>query len=261
MESRMNENLSPAASKKAAFVIPAYNEEALIGACLQSVREEIARYPFADAIEVVVVDNASTDRTGEIARSVPGVTVVYEGKKGLGAARAAGLANSTAPFVANIDADSIVPPGWLGIALDAFEKDETLVCVSGPYIYHDLDAFDRALVEGFYWITKGIYFLNRYVFRVGSVVQGGNFVFKRAAWDAVGGYNRDIVFYGEDTDIAVRLSEVGGVLWTFKLRMWTSGRRLKQQGIIRTAGAYTLNFFSVTFRGKPATRTHEDYRG
>ena len=49
---------------KLAFVIPAYNEEALIGKCLESVVAEIAR-SGADA-EIIVVNNASSDRTGEI---------------------------------------------------------------------------------------------------------------------------------------------------------------------------------------------------
>ena len=102
--------------------------------------------------------------------------------------------------------------------------------------------------------------LNRFILRVGSVVQGGNFVFKRAAWEQVGGYDRTIQFFGEDTDVAVRLSKVGGVKWTFKLKMKTSGRRLEKEGVFKTAGTYTLNFFWVTFRGKPATKDYTDIR-
>ncbi|MFN4211965.1 MAG: glycosyltransferase family 2 protein, partial [Devosia sp.] len=64
---------SQEAVMRLAFVIPAYNEEALIGKCLESVIAEIAR-SGADA-EVIVVNNASTDRTGEIARSYTGVRV------------------------------------------------------------------------------------------------------------------------------------------------------------------------------------------
>ncbi|SDG65498.1 glycosyltransferase family 2 protein [Pelagibacterium luteolum] len=243
-----------------AFVIPAHNEEALLGDCLKSVLEEIDRSHLCGRAEVVVVDNASTDRTSEVASAFQGVTVVREERKGLGYARKAGFDNSTAEFVANIDADTLVPEGWLDIALGEFQREQGLVCVSGPYIYHDLPWHSRAITEGFYYITKGVYGLNRYVLKVGSVVQGGNFVFKREAWAKAGGYNPSITFYGEDTDIAVRLSRVGGVKWTFKLRMLTSGRRLQKQGVVRTGLTYTLNFFAVTFRGKPATSKYEDYR-
>jgi Glycosyltransferases, probably involved in cell wall biogenesis len=153
-----------------------------------------------------------------------------------------------------------VPPGWLDVVYREFAKDPGLVCLSGPYVYYDMSGFNRFLISLFYGLTYLIYLLNRFVLRVGSVVQGGNFVFKRAAWEAVGGYDRSIDFFGEDTDVAVRLSKVGGVKWTFALKMKTSGRRLEKEGVFRTAGTYTLNFFWVTFRGKPATKSYTDIR-
>ncbi|MDB5621823.1 MAG: glycosyltransferase family 2 protein [Devosia sp.] len=243
---------------KLAFVIPAYNEEALIGKCLESVVAEIAR-SGAEA-EIVVVNNASTDRTGEIARSFPTVRVVDEPKKGLVNARDAGFNATDAELIANIDSDTVVPEGWLDTVMREFAKDPKLVCLSGPYVYYDMSGFNRLLVNSFYGLTYLIYVLNRFVLRVGSVVQGGNFVFKRAAWAQVGGYDRSIEFFGEDTDVAVRLSKVGGVKWTFALKMKTSGRRLEKEGVFRTAGTYTLNFFWVTFRGKPATKDYKDIR-
>ena len=244
---------------KLAFVIPAYNEEALIGKCLQSVIAEVER-TGSDA-EIIVVNNASTDRTGEIARSFPRVRVVDEPLKGLVNARDAGFAASAGfDLIANIDSDTLVPPGWLTTVHDEFSRDPKLVCLSGPYVYYDMGTWNRLLVQFFYGFTYLIYLLNRFVLRVGSVVQGGNFVFKRAAWEQVGGYDRSIEFFGEDTDVAVRLSKVGGVKWTFRLKMKTSGRRLEKEGVFKTAGTYTLNFFWVTFRGKPVTREHKDIR-
>ena len=243
---------------KLAFVIPAYNEEALIGKCLESVIAEIAR-SGADA-EIIVVNNASTDRTGDIARSFPSVRVVDEPKKGLVNARDAGFNATNAELIANIDSDTMVPEGWIDTVLREFGKDPKLVCLSGPYIYYDMSWYNRALVNAFYGLTYLIYIVNRFILRVGSVVQGGNFVFKRAAWAQVGGYDRSIQFFGEDTDVAVRLSKVGGVKWTFALKMKTSGRRLEKEGVFRTAGTYTLNFFWVTFRGKPATKDYNDIR-
>jgi glycosyltransferase involved in cell wall biosynthesis len=245
---------------KLAFVIPAYNEEALIGKCLESVIAEVERSGRGDEVEIVVVNNASTDRTKEIAQGYSGVRVVDEPKKGLVNARDGGFNATTAELVANIDSDTLVPPGWLDVVFDEFGRDPKLVCLSGPYVYYDMSTWNRFLVNLFYGLTYLIYILNRFVLRVGSVVQGGNFVFKRAAWSAVGGYDRSIQFFGEDTDVAVRLSKVGHVKWTFALKMKTSGRRLEKEGVIRTAGTYTLNFFWVTFRGKPKTKNYTDIR-
>ena len=65
-----------------AFVIPAYNEEGLIGRCLESVTKRVKETGI-DA-EIIVVNNASTDRTKEIAEGFEGVTVVDEIQQGLG---------------------------------------------------------------------------------------------------------------------------------------------------------------------------------
>lgn len=244
---------------KLAFVIPAYNEEAMIGQCLTTVLAEIER--SGHPADVIVVDNASTDRTGEIAASFAGVRVVKETNKGLVHARAAGFAATEGyDLVANVDADTLVPEGWLSTVFDEFDRRSGLVCLSGPYIYYDLTRPQRALVEVFYVFTYIAYLINRFVLRVGSVIHGGNFVFRREAWEKAGGYDRTIAFYGEDTDVAVRLSRIGPVKWTHRLRIKTSGRRLQHQGILRTGFIYAKNFVSMTFRGKPATMDYQDIR-
>src|ERR1700712_1631384 len=130
-----------------AFVIPAYNEEALIGKCVESVLAEVKR--SGRQIDIVVVNNNSTDRTAEVARSYPGVRVVDEKQKGLVSARDGGFQATTAELVANIDGDTIVPPGWLDTVFREFERDPGLVCLSGPYVYYDLSPWNRFLISLF----------------------------------------------------------------------------------------------------------------
>lgn len=241
-----------------AFVIPAYNEQALIGRCLESVLKEIKRVGVENEVEVVVVNNASTDRTQEIAESY-GVRVVFEGNKGLVNARHGGFEATSAELVANIDSDTVLPEGWLSTVFDEFERHPDLVALSGPYIYYDLSVWNRFLVRLFYYLSYGFYRVAQ-AFKIGSMIQGGNFVIRRSAWLKAGGYDRTIDFYGEDTDVAVRMSRVGPVKWTFRLPMLTSGRRLEKEGVFRTAGTYVLNFFWVTFVGRPKTRDYTDIR-
>lgn len=244
--------------KQIAFVIPAYNEEGLIGNCLSAVVAEVER--SGARAEIVVVNNASTDRTKQIAEGFAGVRVVDETKKGLVHARRAGFEATTAELVANIDADTEVPEGWLTKVIDSFERQPDLVGLSGPYVYYDLSLWNQALVRLFYVLSFLVYLLNRFILRVGSMIQGGNFVIRRSAWLKAGGFDTSISFYGEDTDVAVRLSRVGPVKWTFGLKMRTSGRRLANEGVLKTAGTYVLNYFWVTFRGKPATKDYKDIR-
>jgi len=239
-------------------VIPAHNEEGTIKPCLESIFREIAGKNYAT--EIIVVNNASTDRTGEVARSVPGVIVVDEPEKGLVKARAAGFKKSTGDLIANVDADTMLPSGWVDKVFREFSAHPRLVCLSGPYIYYDLSWFTRILVKIFY--TIGLFFsgMNRLAFGSGAMVQGGNFVCRRWALEKIGGHNTAIEFYGDDTDTARRLSKVGDVKWTFKLPMYTSGRRLKHEGIVRTGTRYAVNFFWPILFGKPYTSAYKDIR-
>lgn len=243
---------------KVSFVVPAYNEAARIKACLLAIQGELTRTPCN--AEIIVVNNASTDDTKAIALGISSVRVVDEPRKGLVMARQAGFEAATGDLIANIDADVVLPKGWLKTVLKEFDKNKKLVVLSGPFIYHDLSVVKRAMVKVFYFFAFLLYLINRFMLRVGSMVQGGNFVLRRDALQKVGGYDTSITFYGEDTDVAKRLSKVGAVKWTFTLPVYTSGRRLKGEGIVVTSMRYTINYFWVTFFGKPFTYRYKDIR-
>lgn len=243
---------------KVSFSIPAYNEETVIAECLRSVLAEIERSGVS--AEVVVVDNASTDRTGKIASGFPGVRVVTEAKKGLTHARAAGMRATDGELIANVDADTMLPEGWLTTVETRFSADSRLVALSGPFIYHDLPPFGRALTRFFYGIGYLFHLFNHYVLRTGAMLQGGNFVIRRDAFVRVSGFDTSIAFYGEDTDVACRLAKVGKVTWTWQLPVYSSGRRLKAEGIVTMGWRYTLNHLSVIFLKRPATKLYRDVR-
>jgi glycosyltransferase involved in cell wall biosynthesis len=247
------------------FVVPAYNEEAYLGACLESILSQTRG--LEHLTEIIVVNNASTDHTREIALSYPRVRLVDELRKGLPYARQAGFLASTGSLIANVDADSRLTPGWVEKVLTTFRDHEAiegrstpLVSLSGPLVYYDLTSRQRRLVNVFYMIAWLTYATNKYILRVGSMVQGGNFVLSRAALEAIGGYDTSITFYGEDTDIARRLHAIGKVLFTFDLKMLSSARRLKHEGMLTIALRYAVNYFWTTFFKRPFTREHIDIR-
>jgi glycosyltransferase involved in cell wall biosynthesis len=251
------------------FVVPAYNEEAYLPACLESILEQTRELP-SGSTEIIVVNNASTDRTREVALSYPGVKVVDEPRKGLTFARQAGFDASTGDLIANVDSDSRLTPGWVSKVLTTFaeagskaeatQSSKRLVAFSGPVIYYDLTPRQRLLVNVFYMTAWATYVVNRYVLRVGSMVQGGNFVITRQALEEIGGFNLAITFYGEDTDIARRLNDVGEVRFTFELKMFSSARRLKNEGMLTMAARYSINYLWTTFFKRPFTHTHIDIR-
>jgi len=242
------------------FVIPAYNEEKRIQKCLDSVITAIER--SRREIEIIVVDNASSDRTAEVVSRYPKVRLVREPRKGIVFARRRGLLEASGDLIANIDADTFLTPHWIETVFEEFRKNPNLVCLSGPFVYYDLPLAASLLVKGlFYPISFLAYLVNRFVLRRGSLIQGGNFVLRREALEKIGGYNTNINFYGEDTDIALRMHDVGQVKFTFGLPIYASGRRLAGEGIFTMGIRYGANYLSMAILGRPATKTSIDVRG
>ncbi|MCX6762716.1 MAG: glycosyltransferase family 2 protein, partial [Candidatus Moranbacteria bacterium] len=169
---------------KISFVIPAYNEEAILAQCLESIFREIEKTK-CDA-EVIVVDNASSDKTSEIARSFSEAKLVFEPRKGISPARQAGYLAASGDLIANVDADTMLTPGWIEKVLEEFSKNPKLVALSGPFIYHDVSTFTRALTRTFYVISFTVYILNNHILRISSMLQGGNYVVSKTALNQLG---------------------------------------------------------------------------
>lgn len=99
-------------------VVPAYNSEETIGACLSGLLTQT--HP---RVEVIVVDDGSTDRTGQICRAYePGLRYVRQDNAGSSAARNAALALATGDFIAFCDADDVLLPAYLEASLRAYRE-------------------------------------------------------------------------------------------------------------------------------------------
>ena len=244
---------------KLSFVIPAYNEENYIGACLDSIVQQQKDAPCD--VEIVVVNNASKDGTAAAVLQYPGVILVDEPHKGIAWARRAGFTRANGDLIAQVDADSRLTPAWIKKVADAFGKNDKLVALSGPYIYYDLPLMERFWVRVFYIPTYLTYLMNHFILHTGSVLIGGNCIVRRSALEKIGGYDTTIEFYGEDTDLARRMNKVGDVVFTFSLPMYTSGRRLAKEGTLTTGLRYSINYLWVILFKRPFTKEHEDIRG
>ena len=88
--------------------IPAYNEEDNIVQTLASLCNNITKY----AVEIIVTDNNSQDRTAEIIKSC-GVVYEFESRQGITQARNTGLAVTQGKYILNADADTIYPKNWI----------------------------------------------------------------------------------------------------------------------------------------------------
>jgi glycosyltransferase involved in cell wall biosynthesis len=236
---------------KVSLIIPAHNEEKNIETCLSYATKSSQNGFF----EIIVINNASDDRTRAVAEKVLGVKVIDEPKKGLTVARQSGFEHATGDILAYVDADTRMPNGWLETIEKEFKNNPHLACLSGPYTYFDVSAWQKLLV----WIYWHFLAFPMYLF-VGYMTVGGNFAIRRNVVEKMGGFDTNISFYGEDTNIARRASQFGKVKFKLNLIMPTSGRRFHGEGFAGTAIEYMRNFLSEVFFHHPSTKEYEDIR-
>src|SRR6202789_4422156 len=227
------------------FVVPAYNEESLIVGCIQSIIREADSVPC----EIIVVDNGSSDNTAHLAR-LAGAHVIFESCKGITRARQAGFELAKYDLVAFIDADSTLPPGWLDFAIAAIKG---AVAASGPVIYCEMPLHKRITTFTFYCLAKVAH-------QIRPMLQGGNFILRRQALRDAGGFNTEIDFYGEDTDTAVRLSKVGKINFDLDMWVYTSARRMNEEGLLAPGAKYIANYVWIWLFGKPWSTEYRDHR-
>jgi len=230
------------------FIIPCYNEEDNIKNCISSIKNEAKYIPH----EIIVIDNDCTDNTASIAEK-EGVRVIKETRKGVVFARQTGYENASYDFIANIDADSRLYEGWIWVAMKNISK-ENVVAVTGPLVYDDGSFFLRIVTKIYYW------FAMKSLKYVGVFLQGGNCMIKKSVLDKVQGYDLSIAFYGEDTMTAKRIKPYGKIVFDKDLITYSSSRRIKQQGLIKTTWLYMSNYFSVTYKNISTTKDYKDYR-
>lgn len=230
---------------KISVIIPAYNEEKY----LRKTLEAILAQDYPD-FEVIVVDNGSTDKTAEIAKSFPKVKVLFEGNKGTMWACERGRKSATGEIVVRTDADCLPEKDWLSKGA-AFFANPKVVAVSGPYKYYDSSASFSWLslcIQKYLFVPFNV-LMQTFHLRV-AITIGGNTFLRARSLEQIGGFDTSIVFYGDDTDIAKRMSSIGKVIFSSNVIMSTSARRYKKQGIFRLNAKYTFYFFKTILFGK-----------
>jgi len=98
------------------------------------------------------------------------------------------------------------------------------------------------------------------VLGIGAVLYGGNFAVRRAALQAIGGFDTSIEFHGEDTNLGRRLAAIGEVALCHDCYIHTSARRYKAMGRGRVFRLYVRNFWWETIHHRPKDVVHEDVR-
>jgi glycosyltransferase involved in cell wall biosynthesis len=237
-------------------IVCAHNEEAYIVPALLSLLGQ-ARPPD----EILVIDNASTDRTKAVSAALPGVRVVDEPNKGLVVARERGRREAKGDLLVYVDADCRAPRMWLARIERRFVARPDLIALSGSYRFYDWDWLGRVLAR-LYDLTLAplTHILVKYILRIGVVFYGGNFAVKREALAQIGGFDTAIEFHGEDTNLGRRLAAIGPVELRHDCYLYTSARRYKAMGKGAVFRLYVRNFVSEIVRHRPSDTNHVDVR-
>jgi GT2 family glycosyltransferase len=167
--------------------------------------------------EVVVVDNASSDGTADVARAAAVQATLVESRENLGFAGGchAGARRSSAPLLLFLNPDAVPAPACLeGLRACAVERPEwgawqALVTMGGGELVNTAGNVVHYL--GFGWsgdIGRPVEAVDRRAHEVGFC-SGTALVVRREAWDALGGFDERYFMYGEDLDLSLRLRLAG----------------------------------------------------
>ncbi len=182
---------------KISIVIPVYNEQTHLRACLESIKQQSIT-PF----EVIVVDNNSTDSTLNVAKDFNFVTIIKEKRQGVVHARSTGFDYASGDVIGRIDADTVLKKDWI-LHIERIFDNDNIAAVSGRLYYHEciwpklsssLDIFFRR------WLAHRMKTDEMFL-------QGANMAIRKSAWEDV----KNTLCYKsnlhEDFDLALHLQE------------------------------------------------------
>ena len=178
-------------------IIPARDDAEFLRACLAALALQTRQ-----ADEIVVVDNASSDETAQVARQA-GARVVFEPLWGTPAAAAAGFDAAGGDVLARLDADSLPPPDWLERVEAHLDGTDIPTLVTGPGRFYGSGRVTcwlgtHVYIRGYFW-SMGVLLGHPPAF-------GSNFAMHAAVWAGVRArVHRAVRKVHDDLDLSIQL--------------------------------------------------------
>jgi glycosyltransferase involved in cell wall biosynthesis len=205
------------------FVVPAHNEEQLLGRTLEAIH--VAARAVGEPYEVIVVDDASTDRTAHVARE-HGARVVEVRVRQIARVRNAGAREATGETLIFVDADTLVSAATVRASLEALRGG---AAGGGATV----------LIDGRVplWASAMLVVIRGFM-RAGRLAAGCYVFCSRAAFETVGGFDEGF-YAAEEIAFSRALGRTGKVV-TLRETVITSGRKLRTHSaweLVRLTGA------------------------
>jgi len=209
-------------------IIPAYNEEKYLPSTLASFRAAADGHE----VELIVVDNVSTDKTAEVARSF-GACVLAESEHNIARVRNAGARAARGEILVFLDADTQVPMEAFGQIVEAM-RDRSVA--GGSFaVKFDWNAESSAIKR--HYIRLCMWAGNILKIRMGAMQ-----FCSREGFHAIAGYD-ETIYVGEDSEFQYRLDRYardrgGRTIHFYEPKAVTSARRFNQVGLLRIVFMY-----------------------
>jgi chlorobactene glucosyltransferase len=232
---------------KYSIVVPAYNEEESIEKCLISLKNQNYR-----DFEIIVIDNNSTDRTGEIAKKLV-KNVFDEKKQGYVFAVNFGAKKAKGTYLSICDADTIYPSSWLEKVNAAFESQKDIAGVYGGIMVQDSNLIINSIGPFF---NSAFLIISRLLGMDNT--SGFNFVFRKDIFEKVGGYNEKYKKASPDIELGKKIRRYGKLKLDLSIKVYASTRRFEKRGYVKTLLMYARLWLSELI-GKEPEMTYSDY--
>lgn len=218
---------------KISVIIPTLNEKKYLKKCLDSLKKQTMKN-----YEIIVVDSYSTDGTPQLARKYG--KVVFEKRKGPGAARNTGAKRARGDILVFADADVRLERNFLKKIEKEFEKD-----IGGGICRLAIYDSKKTSYRIAYSLAVN---LARFLNKIGIIITGGScFAYRKKVFFRAGMFNPKFIT-NEDHDLARRVSRISRFMFFDGITAHTSCRRIKKKGLptmvklyIKSSMIYFLN--------------------
>jgi glycosyltransferase involved in cell wall biosynthesis len=182
-------------------IICTHNRDQYLGAAIDSLLHQ----DFAEEYEVIVVDNASSDRTREVVEvrlSHPRLRYIHESVLGLSVARNTGATQALSPILAYLDDDAVASSQWLQVLHDAFASNEKLAIAGGKVTLLWAEGMEPPR-----WLSAGLagnlgaYDLGEatvFIDRPGLTPRGLNYSIRQSFLEQIGGFDLNLGRVGKN---------------------------------------------------------------
>ena len=226
------------------FIVPAYNEELELSPTLAAI--QAATSGLSQPFEIIVVDDASTDATAEIAEQA-GARVVSIHRRQIAAARNAGASAARGEYLFFVDADTRINPTHITEAIAVLEAGYT-------------GGSARVQMDGFVPLWGRVFLRAFSVLYFGLNLGAGAFLFTtRRNFEAIGGFDEQH-FAGEEVYFSLALRKLG----RFKVLrepVLTSGRKLRMYSAKEILGTLSIMILGGARMARSRARLNLWYDG